>query len=122
MTAGNDSLADDLLRRLSLGERIADPVAVVVAHPDDEAVGLGGRLAYFDRLTLIHVTDGAPLDMSDARKAQFATREAYAEARAKELDAALEAAGAHPVHRLGYGYTDQGAVEDLLGLTERLAD
>jgi LmbE family N-acetylglucosaminyl deacetylase len=120
MIAAPDSMAADLLQRLADGARIDEAVALVIAHPDDEAVGMGGRLNRFGRLTLVEVTDGAPVDMSDARKAQFETREAYAEARRHELDAALQAAEARPVRRIAYGYTDQSAVERLEELTERL--
>ena len=79
--------APDLAARLARGERVAEPVALVVAHPDDETIGLGSRLHLFDRLLLVHLTDGAPADMGDARRAGFATREAYAAARAARSSA-----------------------------------
>ena len=107
--------------RLAARERIAEPVALVVAHPDDETLGLGSRLHLFDRLTLIHLTDGAPADMGDARRAGFATRDAYAAARAAELAAALEVLGARPVRALAYGVLDQAVVEHLPELARRLA-
>lgn len=109
----------DLPARLARGERIGAPVALVVAHPDDETLGLGSRLHLFDDLLLIHLTDGAPSDMGDARRAGFATREAYAAARGAELDAALEVLGARPA-RIGYGFTDQTLVDYLDGLAPRL--
>ena len=107
--------------RLAARERIAEPVALVVAHPDDETLGLGSRLHLFDRLTLIHLTDGAPADMGDARRAGFATREAYAAARAAELAAALDVLGVRPVRPLAYGVLDQAVVEHLPELARRLA-
>lgn len=110
-----------LPRRLAAGERIPEPVALVVAHPDDETLGLGARLHLFDRLTLIHLTDGAPTDMADARAAGFRSREAYAVARAAELAAALEVLGARPVRSRSYGLVDQTLVEHLPELTRRLA-
>lgn len=94
---------------------------MVVAHPDDEILGLGGQLADIPDLALIHVTDGAPLDMSDARRAGFHTRSAYARARALELDRALKAAEVIPAHRRALGITDQEALEhlpELLALLE----
>lgn len=51
--------------------------------------------------------------MSDARRAGFATRGAYARARALELDRALRAAQIIPARRRAVGMTDQEAVEHL---------
>ena len=115
------SLAEGgLCARLAACERISEPVALVVAHPDDETVGLGSRLHLFDRLTLIHVTGGAPADMADARRAGFDTSEAYAAARVAELAAALEVLGARPVRALRYGLMDQAVVDHLPELVRRL--
>jgi LmbE family N-acetylglucosaminyl deacetylase len=107
------------LEALRLGRPIAARAAAVVAHPDDETVGLGLRLARFSDLTLVHVTDGAPEDMGDARRAGFATREAYASARAGELDACLETLGAAP-RRVALGVRDQTAVFRLAWLAGAL--
>jgi N-acetylglucosamine malate deacetylase 2 len=108
-----------LAQRLASGERIADPVAVVVAHPDDESLWLGTALLRLESATLIHLTDGASEDLADAARLGFATREAYAEARAAEIEAALAALGAAP-RRLAYGYVDQSLVEHLPELIKRL--
>jgi LmbE family N-acetylglucosaminyl deacetylase len=99
------------------GSSAAAPTALIAAHPDDEILGLGGQLADIPDLALIHVTDGAPLDMSDARRAGFSTRDAYARARALELDRALKAAEIVPARRRAVGLTDQAAVEHLPELT-----
>jgi LmbE family N-acetylglucosaminyl deacetylase len=107
------------LQALRGGAPIRERAAAVVAHPDDEAVGLGLRLAAFDDLLLIHVTDGAPDDMGDANRAGFASREAYARARAAELDAGLAALGAAP-HRATLGIRDQTAVRHLVPLVAQL--
>lgn len=37
------------------------------AHPDDETVGMGATLYRLREAAIIHVTDGAPRDMRDAR-------------------------------------------------------
>ena len=92
-----------------------------MAHPDDETIGLGARLDRFDRLTLIHVTAGAPADPADARRAGFATHDAYAAARGAELEAALAVLGARAVRACAYGLTDQTVVEHLVELERRLA-
>src|SRR5581483_3022886 len=94
---------------------------LIAAHPDDEILGLGGQLADIPDLTLVQVTDGAPRDLSDARRAGFFSRSAYAAARALELDRALRAAQVIPAHRRALGMTDQEAVEhlaELLALVE----
>jgi LmbE family N-acetylglucosaminyl deacetylase len=67
----------------------------VVAHPDDEVLGAGiwlHRNAAYDR-HILHITDGSPRDMQDARAHGFRTRRGYAVARRKELSAALRMIG-----------------------------
>src|SRR6185437_14900327 len=98
---------------LAAGAPIGSPVAVVVAHPDDETLGLGSRLARLRDFKLIHLTDGAPRDMRDAQREGFFDRDAYARTRARELDRALHALHAEPRERIGYGCVDQEAVESL---------
>jgi LmbE family N-acetylglucosaminyl deacetylase len=109
----------DLAARLASGERIEEPVAIVVAHPDDESLWLGTALTRLGDATLIHLTDGAPEDMRDAGRLGFAKRDDYAGARARELDEALDTLGAQP-RRLAYGFVDQGLVWRLPELIERL--
>jgi LmbE family N-acetylglucosaminyl deacetylase len=110
---------ESLLSRLQAGRSIPEPVALVVAHPDDEVVGLGSRLAYFERLTLIHLTAGAPRDGRDAHRAGFLDRGAYAGAREAELRAALDRLGVRAT-RIGYGIPDQETAHNLPELIERL--
>jgi N-acetylglucosamine malate deacetylase 2 len=88
-------------------------IALIAAHPDDEILGLGGQLAGIPHLSLIHVTDGAPRDPSDALHAGFATRRSYARARALELERALRAAGAADARRRALDFVDQEAIESL---------
>lgn len=110
-----------VLLEVAQADRVDLPVAVVVAHQDDETLGLGARFSHLRLLTLIHLTDGAPRRMRDAHKAGFESREAYAQARAAELNAALRAAKVDPVRRVACGVVDQEVVKHLPELIERLA-
>lgn len=69
---------------------------MVLAHPDDEVIALGGRLERLSHSRLLTLTDGAPLDGADARAHGFTHLADYRTARQKELAAALEHAGLTP--------------------------
>lgn len=71
----------------------ASRIAIVVAHPDDETIGCGGILSLLDRVTVIVVTNGAPLNPEVARRFGFSTIRSYADARSRELRSALAFAG-----------------------------
>lgn len=104
------------------GNRRDGPSAmVVVAHPDDETVGAGALLGRLQDVTVVHVTDGAPRDLADARSAGFATREAYARARRDERNAALALAHITPDHIHDLGLVDQEASLALVDLALRIA-
>ena len=106
-------------RRLASGERIEEPVALVVAHADDETLWAGSALARLVNPTLIHITDSAPRDMADASRLGFSTRETCALARREELDRALQCLAVAPPH-LAYDIADQQAIERVSELTDRL--
>ena len=55
--------------------------AVVVAHPDDETIAMGGRIARYRDARFIHVTDGAPANGADAKANGFPSVDAYRDAR-----------------------------------------
>ena len=102
-------------------EPVEAPVAVVVAHPDDETIGAGASLPLFRRLLLVHATDGAPRGLDDARAAGFAMAADYAAARRRELDTALAAGAVEGAARVSLGAADQGASLRMADLARSLA-
>ena len=99
---------------------IVVPVAVVVAHPDDETIGCGAVLRRLPLVRVVHVTDGAPRDMIDAVRLGLSSRESYAMVRGAELTAALALAGVPPSRQVRLGLTDQRAAFALDELAHRL--
>ncbi|HEY0780493.1 MAG TPA: PIG-L family deacetylase [Gemmatirosa sp.] len=89
----------------------------LLAHPDDETLGASALLAALGPAAyLLHVTDGAPHAMSDARHAGCATRESYAALRRHELAIALGVVGIGAAQCDMLGVVDQEAWRDLAGL------
>ncbi|MBV9734539.1 MAG: PIG-L family deacetylase [Acidisphaera sp.] len=116
------AIGSDILERLVRRVPVEAPVAVVVAHPDDETIGAGALLYLFQKLLLVHVTDGAPRNLSDARAAGFSSAADYAAARRGELAAALRAGGVVPEEIAELGAPDQGASFAMPGLAGTLAE
>jgi LmbE family N-acetylglucosaminyl deacetylase len=98
------------------------PAVVIAGHPDDEIIGLGGRLHRFSRVAIVHVTDGAPSNMGDALAAGIPTRVDYARAREAEWSAAMHAGGIHPAGHVDLNVTDQTAGLQLPYLVTTLLD
>lgn len=97
------------------------PALIVVAHPDDEVLGLGTLLPQLRKLhAIIHVTDGAPRRGADAAKAGVGSPQEYAALRRHELAAALRAASVHHVRLICLRYPDQESAFHLQQLTKRL--
>lgn len=94
---------------------------VVVAHPDDEVVGAGILLARLPDVWILHATDGAPRDSRFMADGFSGTREEYAEARRRELEAALALAGIGPDRLLDLGVADQEAVFEIPRLVAGIA-
>ena len=69
---------------------------VVLAHPDDEVLAVGGRLERMRASRMLSVTDGAPADGADAWAHGFGSLQEYRDARRAELLAALALGGVPP--------------------------
>lgn len=96
------------------------PVLLIVAHPDDEVLGAGSRLAHWNNLTLVHVTDGAPRNLEDARHHGFTSWQAYARTREQELERALLAGGVQNARRMRLGIPDQETIAQMASLARKL--
>jgi LmbE family N-acetylglucosaminyl deacetylase len=98
------------------------PVLVLVAHPDDETLGAGMWL-HRHRATprhILHLTDGSPKDMQDARTAGFNTRSSYAVARRNELQSALQLIEIPPENCRSYNCPDKEAYLHLPALVTKV--
>jgi LmbE family N-acetylglucosaminyl deacetylase len=116
------STADAFLARLAGCEAIpGDRIAAILAHPDDEVLGLGAQLPRLPGITLVHVTDGAPRDLGDARRLGFDTAGAYAAERRRELERAAALAGIGSDALIGLGIPDQDAAFHLHDIARELA-
>jgi LmbE family N-acetylglucosaminyl deacetylase len=97
-------------------------VMLVVAHPDDEVIGAASRLmAFGPSIGLVHLTDGAPRNMADARRAGCATRREYARIRHCERDAALLAGCITLRCGIALDIPDQDSSHRLGEVTRRIA-
>jgi LmbE family N-acetylglucosaminyl deacetylase len=120
----------DICERLaSLGQAGVDSprLLVVLAHPDDEVLALGGRLEWLKAARFVGMTDGVPVDGADARAHGFARLAEYGDARREELAAALRIAGLSTACarrleiREGLVVSDQRAAFELVELARAVA-
>lgn len=93
---------------------------IVVAHPDDETVAVGGRLDQLRAARFIHVTDGAPHNGYDARQYRFPSIQDYRSARRQELARAYAIAGIPEGRSVHFDIPDQQAVFHLPEIVEHL--
>ena len=94
---------DAVRRRTSLPQ----PAMVLVAHPDDEVLGLSVLLSRFTDLTLVHATDGAAGGDRDQRL--------------DELQAALKALGVNVQRHVQLDLPDGQLAANLTQLMDRLS-
>lgn len=93
---------------------------LIAAHPDDETIGAGVLLARRPNFRIVHVTDGSPLNPSDAVAAGCFSREAYAAVRRREAADAMAAAGIPADAITNLRFTDQQVAFHLEELTQRI--
>ena len=113
--------AAECLQRIAQCQVIGARTALVVAHPDDETIGMGASMHLFSDLMLVHVTDGAPRDGADARAHGFAHSADYAAARRAELRGAMVAGDVSPA-LVTLDIPDQAASLAMGAIADRLAE
>jgi N-acetylglucosamine malate deacetylase 2 len=102
---------------------------IVAPHPDDETIGTGIWMHRHrdTRIILLHITDGSPRDLSNAKAAGFERRESYSAARRRELVAAVTYAGLTEQQLRSFAYIDQEShlhvreiIDRLIGVIDEL--
>ncbi len=93
---------------------------ILAAHPDDETIGAAIKISRSKGIQIVHVTDGSPLNTTDATAAGFANGGEYALARRQETERALALAGVPQDGIANLGFTDQQTSFQLEELTSRV--
>jgi LmbE family N-acetylglucosaminyl deacetylase len=109
-----------VLDALRVGTPIRARSLLVIAHPDDETISMGGCLPLFHDLGLIQITDGSPRCRSYAHCTGHVTWQSYAATREDEAIRALGRLGVAPARRVCFGAPDQGAIHQFGRLIEVL--
>lgn len=120
---GNDAAARliaALLASEAEAQRLLPATMVVGAHPDDETAFAGFRLTRLAGAQFVCVTNGSPRDGVDAARNGLSP-DAYAAARAHELQEVLGSCGIGPGQIRLIGYNDQEAALHLPEITRLLA-
>lgn len=110
---------DAIARTIAGGSAPRGRIVLLVAHQDDEIIGVGAQLhRWAPDLTCVYATDGSPADATDARAAGFSDGHAYARARAEESRDALRIAGIAWARVREFGFTDRSLVYRLADLND----
>ena len=88
---------------------------VLVAHPDDESAGCGVLLQRMRNPVVVFATDGAPRD--DYFWRRYGSRQAYADTRRGEAQAALAILGIREFEFLAHPKTDEPFIDQELYLS-----
>ena len=121
------SRADQIWQQFSQG-LLANPVnrplriAVLAAHPDDEAIGASSVLGRHPEGAVVFLTDGAPRNTRLWPSDFCGSREDYAAKRRAEADRALAVAGLGPKDVFSLGAVDQEAIFSARELARSLAE
>lgn len=110
----------DVLGPLVPPQALRGPILIVAAHPDDEVLGASWLLLHGPGCHVVHVTDGAPRNVSPRSPGAQLSHEAYARLREREALAALALARVPPSRLLSLGAADQEATQQLVTLTQCL--
>lgn len=106
-----------------MGRRLLTTL-IVAAHPDDEVLGAGIWLHRHSGspIYILHITDGSPRDMQNAREVGFSSRKSYARARREELAKALSMVGVPPENCTQFSFADKESYLHLPALVSRLGE
>ncbi|MFN2493092.1 MAG: PIG-L deacetylase family protein [Pyrinomonadaceae bacterium] len=95
--------------------------SVIVAHPADEVVGAGCLISKLPNVSVLHITDGAPPDIEDAKAAGFEQRSEYAKARKQECLSALALANVPETQVVDLEVASHCAPQCLADLAKKVA-
>ncbi len=112
---GDDATVDAeaVLAQLACGGAVSHRAVVVVAHPDDEVLGLGASLARLEHLKLIHATDGAAGGAGEPAE--------VAGGRFAELGSALSILGCRPDCSVRLDHPDGRLAAHMRTVSDRLS-